>query len=57
MSFMGGMALDLLGRSIPKSLMVNAAGIILLILTAYVVAWFKSQPWRMPAKVSESNAK
>jgi hypothetical protein len=57
MSFMGGMALDLWGHSIPKTLMVNAAGIILLMLTAYVVAWFKSQPWRVPAKVSESNAK
>ena len=56
MSFMGGMALDLWGRSIPKSLTVNAAGMTLLILTAYVVGWFKSQPWRATAKISESTA-
>jgi hypothetical protein len=23
----------------------------LLVLTAYLVAWFKSEPWRAPAKV------
>jgi hypothetical protein len=53
MSFMGGMALDIWGRSIPKSLVVNAAGMLLLILTAYVVAWFKSQPWRVPIKMPQ----
>jgi hypothetical protein len=53
MSFMGGMALDVWGRSITKNLVVNAAGMILLILTAYVVAWFKSQPWRVPTKMPE----
>jgi hypothetical protein len=50
LSFFAGMALDVWGRSIPKTLVVNAAGIVLLILTAYMVAWFKSQPWRPPAK-------
>lgn len=45
MSFMGGMALDVWGRSIPKTLVVNAAGIALLVLAAIMVAWFKSQPW------------
>ena len=45
MSFMGGMALDVWGRSIPKTLVVNAIGIVLLVLAAVVVAWFKSQPW------------
>jgi hypothetical protein len=44
------MALDVWGRSIPKTIFVNAAGIVLLMLTAYMVAWFKSQPWRPPAK-------
>lgn len=53
MSFMGGMALDVWGRSIPKNIAVNAAGMILLILTAYVVAWFKSQPWRLTTKMPE----
>jgi hypothetical protein len=50
LSFSGGMALDVWGRSIPKTLVVNAVGIGLLVLTAYIVAWFKSEPWRPPAK-------
>jgi hypothetical protein len=50
MSFMGGMALDAWGRSIPKTIVVNAIGMALLTATAAVVAWFKSQPWRLPAK-------
>jgi len=50
LSFSAGMVLDVWGRSIPKTIVVNAAGILLLILTAYMVAWFKSQPWRPPAK-------
>ena len=50
MSFLAGMALDLWGRTILKTLAVNTAGIVILILTAYVVAWFKSQPWQVPAR-------
>jgi hypothetical protein len=50
MSFSAGMALDVWGRSIPKTVVVNAVGIGLLVLTAYIVAWFKSEPWRPPAK-------
>lgn len=50
MSFMGGMALDVWGRSIPKNITINAVGMILLILTAYAVAWFKSQPWKVTTK-------
>jgi hypothetical protein len=50
MSFSAGMALDVWGRSIPKTLVVNAVGMGLLVLTAYLVAWFKSEPWRAPAK-------
>jgi hypothetical protein len=50
MSFSAGMALDVWGRSIPKTLVVNAVGIGLLVLTAYIVAWFKSEPWRPPVK-------
>lgn len=30
------------------TLIINVAGIILLILVAYMVAWFKKQPWRNP---------
>src|SRR5512136_2891103 len=43
---LAGMALDLWGRSALSVSVVNAAGIVILILTAYVVAWFKTQPWR-----------
>jgi len=50
MSFLGGMALDVWGRSIPKTIVVNAAGIFLLMLAATMVAWFKSQPWRPATK-------
>jgi hypothetical protein len=50
MSFSAGMALDVWGRSIPKTVVVNAVGIGLLVLTAHIVAWFKSEPWRPPAK-------
>lgn len=50
MSFSAGMALDVWGRTILKTLIVNGTGIGLLMLTAYVVAWFKSEPWRSSAK-------
>ena len=50
MSFSAGMALDVWNRSISKTVVVNAVGIGLLMLTAYIVAWFKSEPWRPPAK-------
>jgi hypothetical protein len=50
MSFSAGMALDVWGRSILKTIAVNAIGIGLLVLTAQIVAWFKSEPWRPGAK-------
>jgi hypothetical protein len=53
MSFMGGMALDVWGRTIFKDLAVNAIGMALLILAAYIVAWFKSEPWKSPAKAPQ----
>ena len=46
LSIVAGMALDVWGRSIPGTVMVNTAGIASLILTGYIVQWFKSQPWR-----------
>jgi hypothetical protein len=55
MSFMGGMALDVWGRSIPKTILVNAIGIVLLFLAATVVAWFKSQPWSGDQKIRKRN--
>jgi len=55
MSFMGGMALDVWGRGVPKTLVVNAIGIALLVLAAIVVAWFKSQPWSGDKRLTKRN--
>ncbi|MFC6584990.1 OpgC domain-containing protein [Sulfitobacter aestuariivivens] len=41
-----GFAMDVLGRDTVTSLMVNLAGACVLVATAYVAGWFKSQPWR-----------
>ena len=41
-----GFAMDMLGRDTGTSLAVNAFGCAMLILTAYVAGWFKTQPWR-----------
>ncbi|MEW6262521.1 MAG: OpgC domain-containing protein [Thermodesulfobacteriota bacterium] len=46
LSFLAGMVLDITGRGILCTVAVNAAGIILLISFAYIMAWFKSEPWR-----------
>jgi hypothetical protein len=48
LSFLAGMALDVWGRGVVSIAVVNATGIGVLMLFAYVVAWFKSQPWRNP---------
>jgi hypothetical protein len=47
LSHVAGMAMDVLGRSVISTVLVNAAGMLWIILTAYTVEWFKSQPWRM----------
>ena len=44
-----GFALDMLGRDTGTSLAVNAFGCAMLILTAYLAGYFKSQPWRKAA--------
>jgi len=41
-----GVVLDVLGRSVPSMVLVNAVGFAMLVGVAYVVAWIKSQPWR-----------
>jgi hypothetical protein len=46
LSHLAGMALDVWGRSVWTVAVVNLSGFGFLMLTAYVVAWFKSQPWR-----------
>jgi len=41
-----GFVMDLTGRSISTTLLVNLGGACVLIATAYGAGWFKSQPWR-----------
>lgn len=42
--------LEVMGRDVWTWLLVNSTGMLLLIVTAYSVGWFKSQPWRNPRK-------
>ena len=44
-----GMVLDVVGRDAIQVALVNGLGFAILIATAYLVAWFKGQPWRRPA--------
>jgi hypothetical protein len=44
-----GFAMDVLGRDTVTVLLVNLAGGCVLILTAYVTGWFKSNPWKKVA--------
>lgn len=44
-----GMVLDLTGRTMLTTAVVNVTGFLVLVVVAYSVAWFKSQPWRKPA--------
>ena len=48
LSLLAGMALDVWGRGFVSIAAVNAAGFGMLMFFAYIVAWFKSQPWRNP---------
>jgi hypothetical protein len=49
-----GALLDLTGRGAAALAAVNLLGFAVLIAVAYVVAWFKSQPWRRPSKPAGS---
>jgi len=44
-----GFAMDVLGRETGTALLVNFAGAGVLIATAYVAGWFKSNPWKKAA--------
>jgi hypothetical protein len=48
-----GALLDVTGRDPLPLALVNLAGFALLIAVAYLVAWFKSQPWRRPPQPRE----
>jgi len=43
-----GAILDFIGRNTLNFALVNIVGFGILIVTAYVTAWYKSQPWRGP---------
>lgn len=53
----GGMALDYLGRSPLTYALVNLSGFALLIGIAYMMAFFKKQPWRKPVSPGTETAK
>jgi hypothetical protein len=53
LSFMGGMALDVFGRGVAATICVNAAGMVILVGVAAMVAWFKSQPWRPKVRLQQ----
>ncbi len=48
-----GFALDLSGRALPAMIAMNVFGILTLVVAAYLVGWFKAQPWR-PARGGQS---
>ncbi len=43
-----GAVLDFIGRQPLTFALVNLAGFAVLVATAYVTAWYKSEPWRQP---------
>ncbi len=47
-----GVVLDLVGRSAMTVLLVNLFGMALLVATAYLASWMKSQPWRVKGGVN-----
>ncbi|MCH9806144.1 MAG: OpgC domain-containing protein [Alphaproteobacteria bacterium] len=49
-SMLGGVALNLIGRSFLSYLVVNVAGCVALICVAYLIGWFKSAPWSKPGQ-------
>jgi hypothetical protein len=44
-----GFAIDVFGRGALAMSLVNLSGVALVIATAYLVSWIKSEPWRRPA--------
>ena len=44
-----GFVMDLIGREVGTTLLVNFGGACLLVATAYGAGWFKSQPWKVTA--------
>lgn len=51
-----GIVLDLIGRTTLNFALVNLFGFGCLIATAWIVTWFKSQPWRSPTPKPNTKA-
>ncbi len=49
-----GVALDVLGRTPLTSVLVNLAGMALLVAVAYGAGWFKSAPWRSHGRAPQT---
>jgi hypothetical protein len=47
-----GFAMDVMGRDMATSLLVNFAGACVLVAVAYGAGWFKAQPWRQKRAAS-----
>lgn len=46
LSYLVGIVMDYTGRQILDTLILNLIGILILILAAYIFAWFKASPWK-----------
>ena len=51
-----GILLDIFGRNAMNVALANLVGLTLLFVVAYVVSWFKSQPWRQRSAGNEISA-
>jgi hypothetical protein len=49
-----GLALDWMGRSRLPVALINIAGFVILIATAYFCSWIKGHPWRRPVPQQET---
>jgi hypothetical protein len=48
LSWVGGMFLDVVGRTAPNVAVANLAGFAAMVAVAHVTGFYKSQPWRRP---------
>jgi hypothetical protein len=56
LSFIASIALNVTGRGVTATAMINLGGIVVLIGIAKVVTWFKSQPWNKDAQKARAAA-
>ncbi|MGI9476297.1 MAG: OpgC family protein [Hyphomicrobiaceae bacterium] len=56
LSFTGSALLNIMGRTFFTVPLINIGGMAIMIGVAYMMAWFKSTPWKAPAKVAPQPA-